>query len=44
MQEEKLKRALQVITKVSKDLELKEIIVGQAKNSIEEIDKRIREA
>ena len=42
--EEKLGRVLQMMTKVSKDLELEETMVGQAKSSIEKIDRQITEA
>ncbi len=42
--EEKLGRVLQMITKVSQDLEAEENMVGQAKSSIENLDSRITEA
>lgn len=39
--EEKLEQVLQMITKVSQDLEAGENMVGQAKNNIKNLDKRI---
>ncbi len=42
--EEKLGRVLQMITKVSQDLEAEENMIGQAKSSIENLDRRITEA
>lgn len=43
VQEKKLVRVLQMIT-VSKDLETEENIVGQSKNSIKNLDRKITEA
>ena len=43
-QEEKLDRVLQMITKMSKDLETEENIVGQSKNIIKNLNRKITEA
>lgn len=44
VQEEKLGWVFQIITKVSKDLETEENIVGQSKKSIENLDRIITKA
>ena len=40
-QEEKFGWVLQIITKVSKDLEIEKNIIGQLKSSIKNLDKKI---
>lgn len=41
VQKKELRRVFQIITKMSKDLEVEENIVRQIKNSIKKLDKKI---